>query len=307
VKRSLWTLAATALLATGAMAQMNDLMRRDRLNETEAGSALAIARGLGLRLDYVVRTRRELGTQMWNLAPVFYISERSNMDPRRVWQERRRGASWMELDRNRGYYGSGRHGDRDDDFGDPREWDDRYRNDPYRGDDRYRDPYGDDRYRNDPYYNDRYDDQYRNRRGGLADLVDDILGRRDNDDYYSNNRNRYGRGSDRQYEQRVWDQILQRAYGHNTSRTWRFLDRGMHIGDIALASYVARVASVQPERVLDELARTKNWSRVRERFGIGSDWESRGRYRGDDRYRDDDRYRNGRNRDILDDIFDIIR
>ena len=54
---------------------------------------------------------------------------------------------------------------------------------------------------------------------------------------------------------------------------------------------------------MDELMRNRNWNRVRERFGIGPDWESRGRYRDDDyRYRG-----NGRDRDIWDDIIDIIR
>ena len=301
MKRTLLSLGATALLATGAFAQIDDLMRRDRLSETEAASAVAIARGLGLRLDYVVRVKRELGTQMWNLGPVFYISERSNIDPRTVWQEHRRGAGWMELDRNRGRDYIGRRGD-DYGYGTPP---------PRRGDDDYR--YEDERYENERYREggfgdyrnqDRYDDAYRNRRGGLSDIIDDILGRRDDDDYYRNNRTRYGRQGDRQYEQRVWDEILKRAHGHGVNRTWRYLDRGLHIGDIALASHVARVARTQPERVLDELIRNRNWRRVREHFGIADDWETRDRYRNENRGRGQGQ---GRNRDILDDIFEIIR
>jgi hypothetical protein len=274
---------------------MDDLMRRDRLSETEAASAIAIARGLGLRLDYVVRVKRDLSTQMWNLAPVFYISERGNMDPRQIWQMHRRGAGWMEIDSGRGrnyggrnedygYQGRDRGNRNDDDYG--------YGRDPYGQDPSGRDPYD-----RDPYGRDRYDNN--GRRGGLADLVDDILGRRDDDSFYRNNRDRYGRQSDKQYEQRVWDQILRRAYNQNTSRLWRYVDRGAHIGDIALAVHVARIARVQPERVMDELMRTHNWNRVRETFGIARDWESRDRnYNGRDR---------GRNRDLIDDLIDIIR
>ena len=289
----LLSLGATVLLATGALAQIDDLMRRDRLSETEAASAVAIARGLGLRLDYVVRVKRELGTQMWNLGPVFYISERNNVDPRQVWQEHRRGAGWMELDRNRGRDWLGRGGNS---YG--------YGTPPRRGDDYYEDEYYGDDYRNrggfdDNRYQDRYDDSYRNRRGGLSDIIGDILGRRDDDDYYRNNRNRYGRQGDRQYEQRVWDQILRRAHGHGVNRTWRYLDRGLHIGDLAMASHLARVARTQPERVLEELLRDRSWRRVRDRLGISDDWETRGRYR-------NERGRQG-GRDILDDIFDIIR
>ena len=116
MKRTLLTLSATAMLATGALAQIDDLIRRERMPETEAAAAVAISRGLGLRLDYVVRVKRELGQRVWDLGPVFYISERSNMDPRQIWNEHRRGASWMELDRNRGYYGEGR-GRYEDEYG----------------------------------------------------------------------------------------------------------------------------------------------------------------------------------------------
>jgi hypothetical protein len=205
----------------------------------------------------------------------------------------------MELDRNRGYYGEGR-GRYEDEYGYG------YGSGGYRTED----PYGrGGEYRgDDDFYRNRYDDQYRNRRGGLSDLIGDILGRRDDDGYYRENRGRYGRDNDKQYTQRVWDQILQRAHGHGVSRTWRFLDRGAHIGDLAMASHIARVARTQPERVMDELMRNRNWNRVRERFGIGPDWESQGRYRNDDRYRYDDRNRGrGNGRDIWDDLIDIIR
>jgi hypothetical protein len=296
VKRILLTLGASATLATGALAQIDELIRRERMPETEAAAAVAISRGLGLRLDYVVRVKRDLGPRVWDLGPVFYISERHNIDPRQVYNEHRRGASWMELDRGRGYYGDGRGRGRGYDdgygYGSGSGYGSGYGNyEPNRGDNW-----------DDDYYRNRYDDQYRGRRGGLSDLIGDILGRRDDDGYYRNNRGRYGRDNDKQYTQRVWDQILQRAYGHGVSRTWRFLDRGAHIGDLAMASHIARVARTQPERVMDELMRNRNWNRVRERFGIGRDWESRGRYRDDDRYRG-----NGRDRDIWDDIFDIIR
>lgn len=293
MKRTLLTLGATAMLATGALAQIDELMRRDRLGELEATTAVAIARGLGLRLDYVVRVKRELGTEMWNLGPVFYISERSNLDPRQIWNEHRRGAGWMEIDRDRGRgsilrdgYGEPRRGERDDEY---RYGDDRY------GDDRY----GENRF---PDRNDRYDDAYRNRRGGLADLIGDILGRRDNDDYYRENRGRYGRNGDREYEQRVWDEILRRAHGHGVGRTWQFLERGARIGDLVMASHIARVARTQPERVMDEFMRNRNWNRVRERYNIASDWESQGR----NRNTRDNRGRN-QGRDIWDDIYDIIR
>lgn len=288
MKRTLWTLGATAVLANGAVAQIDDLMRRDRLSETEAASAVAIARGLGLRLDYVVRVKNDLRTQMWNLGPVFYISERTNQDPRQIWQEHRRGTGWMEIDRGRG---SGNYRGRGDEHG--------YQTPPRRGrddDERYRQ----DPYERDPYSRDRYEDGYRNQRGGLADLVGDILGRRnDDDDFYSNNRDRYGRQGDKSYERQVWDQIFRRAFNQSTSRLWRYVDRGAHIGDLALASHVARVARVEPERVMDELMRNRNWNRVREHFGISRDWESRDRDWND----------RGRNRDrnILDDIFEIIR
>lgn len=296
MKRTLLTLGAAAMLATGAVAQMNDLMRRERLSETEAASAIAIARGLGLRLDYVARVGKDISAKMWELGPVFYISERNNLDPYQVWQEHRRGAGWMEIDRNRGsILGRGRN-----DYG--------YGTPPRRGYDDgrggfadnhgdSRDRYGDNRGRD--RYGERYDDEYRNRRGGLADVIGDILGRRDDDDYYRGNRGRYGRQGDRAYEQRVWDQIFQRAFNQNASRLWRYLDRGTHIGDLALAMHVARVARTQPERVMDELVRTRNWNRVREHFGISRDWESRERNWND----------RGRNRDrsIWDDIFEIIR
>jgi len=292
------------MLATGALAQMNDLMKRERLSETEAASAIAIARGLGLRLDYVARVGKDLNAKMWELGPVFYISERSNLDPYRVWQEHRRGTGWMEIDRNRDRdLGWGRN---DPGYGTPPRggYDDRGGFGDNRGG--FADNHGDnrDRYRdrnddNQDRYGDRYDDQYRNRRGGLADIIGDILGRRDDDDFYRGNRDRYGRQGDRAYEQRVWDQILQRAFNQNASRLWRYLDRGTHIGDIALASHVARVARTQPERVMDELLRTHNWNRVRETFGISRDWETRERNR-------NDRGRN-RDRDIWDDIIDIIR
>jgi hypothetical protein len=277
------------MLASGAFAQINDLIRRERMPETEAAAAVAISRGLGLRLDYVVRVKRDLGPRVWDLGAVFYISERNNVDPRRVWEEHRRGASWLELDRDRdrgrGGYGSGGSGGYGGRGG--------YGNEP-----RGRGNWDDD---ND-FYRNRYDDQYRDRRGGLADLLGDILGRRDDDNYYRDNRGRYGRNNDKQYEQQVWDQVLRRAFGHGVSRTWRYLDRGAHIGDLAMASHIARVGQTQPERVMDELMRTRNWNRVRERFNVGPDWESRGRYRNDDRYRG-----GGRDRDIWDDIFDIIR
>ncbi|MEO7453335.1 MAG: hypothetical protein ABIV13_01065 [Fimbriimonadales bacterium] len=292
MKRTLLTLGATAMLATGALAQIDDLIKRERMPETEAAAAVAISRGLGLRLDYVVRVKKDLRPRVWDLGPVFYISERNNVDPRRVWEEHRRGASWMEIDRDRGRGGNGGYSGRGG-----------YGNEPYgRGN------WDDD---ND-FYRDRYDDQYRNRKGGLSDLLGDILGRRDDDNYYRDNRGRYGRDTDKQYEQQVWDQILRRASGHGVSRTWRYVDHGAHIGDIAMASHIAQIARTQPERVMDELMRTRNWKRVREKFNIGSDWESRGRYRDDDKYRDDDRYRDDgrgrrRGRDIWDDIFDIIR
>jgi hypothetical protein len=262
-------MGATAMLATGATAQMSELMRRQRLSETEAASAIAIARGLGLRLDYVARVGKDISAKIWELGPVFYISERNNLDPYRVWQEHRRGAGWMEIDRNRGSllgrgrYGSGggyEYGGGGYGYGS--------RGGYEYGGGRGQGGYGDDR------YGDRYDDNYRTRRGGLADLIGDILGRRDDDDYYRGNRDRYGRQGDRAYEQRVWDQILQRAFNQNASRLWRYLDRGTHIGDLALASHVARIARTQPDRVMDELVRTKNWNRVRETFGISRDWES---------------------------------
>jgi hypothetical protein len=281
------------MLATGALAQIDELIRRERMPETEAASAVAISRGLGLRLDYVVRVKRDLGPRAWDLGPVFFISERNNMDPRQVWNEHRRGTSWMEIDRERGRgYGGGRGSNYGGGYGSGY-------GEPTRGGGNWD---------NDDFYRNRYDDQYRNRRGGLSDLIGDILGRRDDDNYYRDNRGRYGRDNDKQYTQRVWDQILQRAHGHGVSRTWRFLDRGAHIGDLAMASHIAQVARTQPERVMDELMRTRNWNRVRERFGIGPDWQSRGRYRDDDRYRNDDRNRGrGGGRDIWDDIFDIIR
>jgi hypothetical protein len=292
VKRTLLILGASAMLATGAFAQMNDLMRRERLSETEAASAIAISRGLGLRLDYVARVGKDISAKIWELGPVFYISERNNLDPYRVWQEHRRGTGWMEIDRNRGSLlgrggnGGGGYGYGGGGYGTPP-----------RGYDDNRGGFGDNR--GPDRYGDRYDDSYRNRRGGLADLIGDILGRRDDDDYYRGNRDRYGRNGDRAYEQRVWDQIFQRAFSQNASRLWRYVDRGTHIGDLALAMHVSRVARTQPERVMDELVRTKNWNRVREHFGISRDWESRERNWND----------RGRNRDrnIWEDIFEIIR
>lgn len=279
MKRTLLILGAVTTLAGSATAQVNELMRHERMSETEAASVVAIARGLGLRLDYVVWVDRELKGKPWELGPVFYISERNNLDPIRVWQEHRRGVGWMEIVRGRNNYGYGmppRGG-----YGEG-----------HRG-------FGDNHGDSPDRYGDRYDDDYSNRRGGLAGPIDEVLGRRDDDAYYRDNRSRYGRNSDGAYEERVWDQLLQRAYGQDASKLWRYLDRGTHIGDLALASHLAKVVRTRPERVMDELLRTHDWNRVREIFGVSRDWETRGRYWND----------RGRTRDrsVWDDLIEIFR
>lgn len=265
MKRALWMIGLATLVTASANAQIEDVMRRYRINEVEATTALAISRGLGLRVDYVVQVRKELGTQMWNLGPVLYISERHDVDPRSVWREHRRGTSWAELDYSRGYS---------------------YTNRPQWNEHGYRAPQRP-RWDGEGWTRNRYDNSFVGNRDGLIDVLIDIFGRRDyDDDYYRENRSRYGRNSDRDYETHVWDQILRRSYGSSASRLWRYLDRGARIGDVVMALHMGRVARQQPERVMDEYLRRRNWNRTREHFNVARDWESMERRRYSNRGRD---------------------
>ncbi|MBA3727109.1 MAG: hypothetical protein H0W86_11865 [Armatimonadetes bacterium] len=275
-------LLATGLLLCGASsafsATIRDIIRQERLSPQEAAAVVAISKGVGVSTNEVLKARKDLREKAWDLAPAFFIAERTRQSPRTIWQEHERGASWQSLER-----------DRNTDYGRrKKEKRDRY-DDGYRYDD------GDHRYDDD---NDRYDDRNRGQGGGLEDVLGDVLGRRRNDRYddqydYRNDRNY----ADRDYERRVWDQILERAYKVDANRLWRWVEQGMNEGDLSLAAHVGKLARVDPNEVLYELERNrKSWNRVREIYGISSDWERRER-----------RPRNNRDRNDWDFLGDIFR
>jgi hypothetical protein len=118
-------------------------------------------------------------------------------------------------------------------------------------------------------YGRRYDDNRRPKkpknRGGLYDD-------------YNGSYGRYGKSVDEAYSQMVWDRFLNRAFGADVDRMWRFTHRGFSEADLALAAYLGQLARVDPYQVMIQYDRMRNWNRVRDDIGVSSDWDSLRRY-----------------------------
>jgi hypothetical protein len=122
----------------------------------------------------------------------------------------------------------------------------------------------------------------------------------DYDNSYRSSRSRRVVVDDREYERKLWERLLGRGYGRAAAESVCWIDRGRSFADLALAAHVGRVSGADPNDVLFEFSRVRSWERVRQMFGLSTDWGTRERRV---RYSPRDRF-DGRDR--LEDLADII-
>ena len=265
------SLAALAGAAQRYDSGISDLIRRERLSPQEAATVYAISRGLGIDTYQVLRERNVPLAHVWDLAPAFYISQKTRLSVREIWDLHRRGADWQDIESGRyDYRGRGRN-----DNGRGGYYDDGYDNGGYR----QGDPVAPGRPDRQGDQGRRQGDQGYGRDNRQQGDLGDILRRRD--DQYGRN-GRYDR--DDAYVERVWRQMLGRAFNSRAIGDWSWIRKGLYPNDLALAAHVSLITGADPDDVLYELSRTHNWEQVKRTFHVSNDWSRQdGRYRYDRR------------------------